>query len=61
MGRRECHHRTLFAVIESEETLERVIAATEELIGDFTQANTGLLFVVPVIRALGLSKEDRQT
>ncbi|OQY36187.1 MAG: hypothetical protein B6243_03790 [Anaerolineaceae bacterium 4572_5.2] len=55
---RELHHRTLFTVIEDETTLERVIAVTERIIGDFTRHHTGLLFVVPVVRVLGLEKRD---
>ncbi|MFQ6015599.1 MAG: hypothetical protein ACE5NP_09165 [Anaerolineae bacterium] len=54
----EFRHRTLFTVIEDDAVLERVIAATEEVIGDFTRHNTGLLFVVPVTRVLGLEKRD---
>lgn len=52
----ELHNRTLFTVIEDEATLERVIAATERIIGDFTRPHTGLLFVVPVSRVVGLKK-----
>jgi hypothetical protein len=55
---RETHHRTLFSVIEDEATLERVIAVTERIIGDFTRHHTGILFVVPVPRVLGLKKRD---
>ena len=58
LGSRELHHRTLLTVIEDEATLERVIATTEQIIGDFTRRNTGLLFVVPVSRVLGLEKQD---
>lgn len=60
LSSRELHHRTLFTVIEDEATLERVIAATEEVIGDFTRHRTGLLFVVPVSRVLGLRKQDAE-
>jgi nitrogen regulatory protein P-II 1 len=52
----ELHHRTLFTVIEDEATLERIIAATERVIGDLTRDHTGFLFVVPVTRVLGLEK-----
>ena len=55
---RELHHRTLFTVIEDEATLERAIKATEGIIGDFSRRNTGLLFVLPVGRVLGLEKRD---
>ena len=57
LANRELHHRTLFSVIEDEATLERVIAATERVIGDFTRHHTGLLFVVPVTRVLGLERK----
>ncbi|MDH7490371.1 MAG: P-II family nitrogen regulator [Anaerolineae bacterium] len=53
---REFQHRTLFTVVEDEETLERVIAATEKVVGDLDEPHTGLLFVVPVSRVLGLHK-----
>jgi nitrogen regulatory protein PII len=55
---RELHHSTLFAVVEDEATVERVIAATERVIGDFARHHTGLLFVVPVTRVLGLERLD---
>ncbi len=54
----ELHHRTLFTVIEDEASLEQVIAATEHIAGDFSRHHTGLLFVVPVSRVLGLEKRD---
>lgn len=52
--RQELHHRTIFTVIDDEETLNRVIAATEKVVGDFTKPHSGLLFVVPVSRVIGL-------
>lgn len=53
---REFQHRTLFTVVENEETLERIIAATQRIVGDLNEPHTGLLFVVPVSRVLGLHK-----
>ncbi|MGD8398844.1 MAG: hypothetical protein PVG11_08305 [Anaerolineae bacterium] len=53
----ETHHRTLFSVVEDEAILERAIAATERVVGDLSQPYTGLLFVVPVSRVLGLAKD----
>lgn len=53
---REFQHRTLFTVVEDEETLERIIAATQRIVGDLSEPHTGLLFVVPVSRVLGLHK-----
>mgnify|MGYP005842850463 CR=1 FL=1 len=59
LASREMHHRTLFTVVPDEETVQRIIQATEQVVGDLSQPNTGLLFTVPVSRALGLEKRDR--
>ncbi|OGO39730.1 MAG: hypothetical protein A2Z04_08415 [Chloroflexi bacterium RBG_16_57_9] len=50
------NQRTLFALLDDEETLERAVQVACEVIGDFAEPNTGLLFVLPVSRALGLKK-----
>ncbi len=54
----EMHHRTLFTVVPDEATVEAIIAATERVVGDLSRPNTGVLFVVPVSRALGLQKKE---
>lgn len=54
----ELHHRTIFSVIQTDETLERAIAATEQVVGDLRRQNTGLLFVLPVTRLVGLPKYE---
>lgn len=53
----ETHHRTLLTVVPDESTVDRVVAATESVVGDLSRPQTGFLFVVPVSRALGLEKE----
>lgn len=53
---RESHHRTLFTILPDDEAVDRVIAATEREIGDLSRPDTGLLFVLPVGRVLGLDK-----
>jgi len=51
----EYHHRTIFAVVDDDFDLDGLIAATERAVGgDFNAPNSGLLFVVPVTRALGM-------
>lgn len=52
----ELHHRTLFSIVQDDGVLERAIAATERTIGDLENHHTGVLFVVPVTRVLGLKK-----
>lgn len=55
----EDHNRTLFTVIQDDAVLERVIAAAQNVVGDFMQPHTGILFVVPVSRAWGVPKAKR--
>jgi hypothetical protein len=51
----EYHHRTAFVVVDDDFDLEGLIHATEQAVGgDFNAPNSGLLFVVPVTRALGM-------
>jgi nitrogen regulatory protein PII len=54
VSHRELHHRTLFTVVEHETMAEQLIAATKAIIGDLSRENTGLLFVLPLSRVLGL-------
>ena len=51
----EYHHRTAFVVLDDDFDLDGLIAATEQAVGgDFDAPDTGILFVVPVTRALGM-------
>jgi nitrogen regulatory protein PII len=54
----ETHHRTLFTVVPDDATVDRIVAATERVVGDLSRPNSGFLFVVPVSRALGLHKQQ---
>ncbi len=51
----EYHHRTAFVVLDDDFDLDGLIEATEQAVGgDFDAPDTGILFVVPVTRALGM-------
>jgi nitrogen regulatory protein PII len=51
----EYRHRTAFVVVDDDFDLDGLIKATEQAVGgDFDAPNSGLLFVVPVTRALGM-------
>jgi nitrogen regulatory protein P-II 1 len=54
----ELHHRTLFSIVDDDAVLERAIAATERTIGDLDSHHTGVLFVMPVTRVLGLKRRS---
>jgi hypothetical protein len=49
----EIRSATLFAVVSDEIDLDAVIAATEEIIGKLTEPDTGILFVLPILRVVG--------
>lgn len=46
--------KTLLLVIEDEALLEQAIIEAEQVIGDFYQPGSGLLFVMPVSRVVGI-------
>jgi hypothetical protein len=51
----EYHHRTAFVVLDDDFNLDGLIEDTERAVGgDFDAPNSGILFVVPVARALGM-------
>ena len=56
MRAEEIHHRTLFSAVEDEETVERIIQATTDYVGDWSSPEVGVLFVWPLTKAYGLDK-----
>jgi len=48
--------RMLISVIDDDDLLERAIAEAESLVGGFDTPHSGILFVLPVMRALGIQK-----
>ena len=56
LERDDLHHRTLFTVVDDDALVDRLIAAAQAIVGDLNLANTGILFTVPVGRAIGLER-----
>lgn len=52
----EYFSRTLFTVVNDEQVVDRLVAATQAITGSLDDPETGLLVVMPVARAYGLSK-----
>lgn len=50
----ESNH-TLFTIVEDEATVERIITATQEIVGDLNKPDTGILAAWPVYRVEGLN------
>lgn len=47
-------HHTLLAVIDSLDLAEKAVAATESVLGDLSQPNTGLIWALPVAKTWGM-------
>lgn len=52
----ESLHRTLIAIVQERSIVDRIIKATQLILGDLNQPNTGILVIVPVIEAYGLMR-----
>ncbi|MEZ4584367.1 MAG: P-II family nitrogen regulator [Caldilineaceae bacterium] len=52
---REEQHRTIFTLVESDEMVDRLIQVTQTITGDLDAPNRGILFVLPVLQAVGLA------
>ena len=53
----EYFSRTLFTVVDSESSVDRLVEATEEVVGDLMKPETGFLVVLPTLRVYGLNKK----
>ncbi len=49
-------HRTLISIVRDRSTVDRLVQATQSILGDLNQPNTGILAVLPVVEAYGLDR-----
>jgi hypothetical protein len=49
-------NRTIFTTVKDEAEVDAILAATKRVVGDLNEGETGLLLVLPVSRAYGVSK-----
>ncbi len=54
----ELHQRMLISVISDEQLLELAISEADQVIGGFDRPHSGILFAVPISRALGIRKRS---
>jgi len=52
----ESTNRTLFSVVKDESTVDKVVEATQKVVGDLNKPNTGILTVIPASQAYGLDR-----
>ena len=46
----------MFTVVKDDNTLEKIVAATQGVVGDLNKPNTGILVVMPATQVYGLEK-----
>ncbi|MBE3142721.1 MAG: hypothetical protein IMZ61_02200 [Planctomycetes bacterium] len=51
-------NRTVFTIVKNEDMVDKIVAATQKVTGDLNLPNTGILVVLPVLRAYGLDRQD---
>jgi len=54
--REEDYHRTLFTIVKDDATLQKVVEATQGVVGDLNKPRTGILVVMPTVQVYGLEK-----
>jgi hypothetical protein len=47
-------NRTFFTVVQDEDLIDRLLAATESVVGSLEEANTGIFTVLPLVRVHGV-------
>lgn len=52
----EDYHRTLFTIVKDDATLQKIVDATQSVVGDLNKPNTGILVVMPTAQVYGLEK-----
>ncbi len=51
-------NRTLFTMVKDQAVVDRIIAATEDVVGNLDTPNTGILAVFPIAQVYGLNRRD---
>lgn len=51
---REEEHRTMFTLVDNDAMVDKLIEVTEAIAGPLDGPNKGILFVMPVMRAIGV-------
>lgn len=52
--------RTVFTTAQDESMIDKILAATQRVVGDLSDHETGVFLVLPVAKAYGMEKRDSQ-
>ncbi|HSG46011.1 MAG TPA: hypothetical protein VLA72_22965 [Anaerolineales bacterium] len=50
--------RSVFTTVKDESMIDDILAATQRVVGDLSDHETGVLLVLPILKAYGLEKGD---
>jgi len=51
-------NRTFFTIVNDEATVDKIVAATENVVGNLDEPDTGILVVMPIMKAYGLNRKE---
>ncbi len=54
----ELLNRTLFSIVDGQELVDKIVEATEKVVGKLIDHNTGILAVLPVAQVYGLRQRS---
>jgi nitrogen regulatory protein PII len=52
-------NRTIFTIVKEEAQVDAVVAATKKVVGELDEQDTGLLLILPVVRAYGAKPKKK--
>jgi len=50
------YSKTIFTVLQSQEMVDKTVAAVQELLSDVAKSDTGFIFTVPVVKTYPIKK-----
>ncbi len=60
VGDEETLNRTLFTIIDNDEMIDKIVDATQKVVGDLNLPDTGILCVIPLAKVYGLKRDIDQ-
>jgi nitrogen regulatory protein PII len=55
----EVYHRMLMSVVDNQEMVDCLVKISLDITGDLEEPHSGFLFVVPVVQAYGLGRQEK--
>lgn len=52
--------RTIFTAVKEEAMIDKILAATQRITGDLNNEKTGVLLVLPILKAYGIDKQGKR-